>query len=98
MSNQEKKHHHLFALQIIFSVAEGPAGSVAINQLLTTDSSVITLKDIGRTQQSAQIAFAKKMEDAGKYEVLDVVIMGISYLGHMAESEFHNLKVSNDGK
>lgn len=98
MSNQEKKYHHLFALQIIFSVSEGPAGSVAINQLLTTDSPVITLKDIGRTQQSAQIAFAKKMEGAGKYEVLDVVVMGISNLGLMAESEFNNLKVTKDGK
>ena len=89
VATQEKKHHHFFAGQVTYS--DGKSVSYAhLNCVLTSTDRVVQAKDIGKAQQILQMQFFKRFQgDAEGIEVVDVFMLGISYLGLMTDAHFH---------
>jgi hypothetical protein len=88
MANNKLKHFHLVAGTILFHDPEANATtSIMLNCTIVTDEKNIPSKEIGRAQQTLQMLMFKKLDDP-KVEVMDVVIVGISYLGHMTDEYF----------
>lgn len=84
-----KKHHFMIAGQLYFSDQEQPdrIQSMMLNGVLIIDTKEITSASIGKAQQILQLHFRKRM-DGMPANVLDVVILQFSYLGHMSNAEF----------
>lgn len=89
----KKLHYYLVTAEVFFVTASQETGSVRVNALVMNDHRQVPLHLIGKAQQSAQLQFFKKLNDA-TVQVLDVVIANLSYLGLMSEKEF---KVVPDG-
>lgn len=92
MSTFNKKHHYLVAAEVVFlSEEEGEhPNAIRLNAVLAQEDKALPVKSIGRAQQAVQLNFFKRMNDA-KIQVLDVVIISFSYLGHMSEKEFQKV-------
>jgi hypothetical protein len=87
-SNQPKKHYHLVTGEILFrDPKEETSGSVRLNTLTMSDTGLIRRKELGQAQQALQMHFFRRIQDE-TLQVLDVVILNISFLGCMTEEEF----------
>lgn len=60
------------------------------NTLVISETQTVKARDIGRVQQALQMNCHKKMaeQEPKPVKIIDVVIMSISFLGHMSQSEF----------
>lgn len=84
----KKAHYHLAATQLTFVDTEsGMAREMGFNVVATTEDRLITIAVIDNIQKQAQMLFRKQVEDP-KIVVTDVLIQGISYLGHMTQEQF----------
>lgn len=86
----KKKHHHLITAEIVYRHAKDESGQVfatRINGILTDKNKEIPHRLLGKAQQNVQLFFHNRMGDPD-INVLDVVILGFSYLGHMTDAEF----------
>ncbi len=83
---EPKQHFHLIAGKVI-AMIDGNITSVDLNAVLRTKSTSIKAKDIGRANQTLQLTLAQKVGDP-TIQMMDAMVYGISYLGHMKNSEF----------
>ena len=85
----QKKHHHLVCAEITFSVPNEKENlsTVKVNGVLLTKKKGIAMIDIGKAQQVAQQTFANSL-GGREINLLDVVIIAISYLGEFTETEW----------
>lgn len=81
-------HYHLVATEVAFLEPDNQAiGSLKINVLLRTPERNFTARDMGKSQQIAQMQLFEKLQNE-KLEVKDVFMIGVSYLGFMTEEKF----------
>lgn len=85
----KRLHHHLISAQIIFMVpgSEMPS-AVPVNAVLQTESTTIAVHDIGQAQKTAQMVFHRMMDADEPSHIVNCVITGLMYLGHMTDEEF----------
>lgn len=86
--NSTRKHYHLVTGQILYKNEEGEIGSMPLNAVITGDTSKIPLRALGKAQTGLQMNFHKRMEDPS-LTVIDVVVLGLTYCGHMTEKEWN---------
>jgi hypothetical protein len=89
VNDNGKQHYHLVSAIVMFRdpASEG-IGTLSLNAVIhdpTTKN--IPSRMIGKAQQLIQLAFHKKIEDQ-EVQVMDVFIVGFSYLGNMTPAEF----------
>lgn len=87
---EEKFHYFLVAGEVTYLVSDDKGNDhvnrVMMNTLAPLEQEEITLKAIGAMQQGLQRQLFSRTGSPEK--VLDVVIMNISYLGHMTKNTF----------
>lgn len=87
---QELFHHYLATGEIAYLVKDAKGDDyvnrVLVNTLATLKDKNLTLANIGAIQQGLQKQLFNRTGEPEK--VLDVVITGITYLGHMTKEEF----------
>lgn len=88
MDENVKHHHFLIAGNVVFQPKDGPVGATALNGVLIQDKLELPVASLGKCQQVLQYNFLTKMEETD-VEILDVVIMSITHLGHFTKEEFH---------
>lgn len=85
---KEKQHYYLGSTKVIFLHKEsGNVSELHLNVMLRRDQNYVNAKGMGNIQTSAQMLFFQKME-VEQYDIIDVFIVSVSYLGHMTEAEF----------
>lgn len=87
-SKGARKHYHLVAGQVLFKNKEDEVGSITLNAIVTSDSSKVPVRMIGRAQQALQMNFHKRMEDPS-LTIFDVVVLGLTHCGHMTDREWN---------
>lgn len=89
-----KKHYWLSTVELTFMVAaavEGEEPTVSItrvNTMSATDNQTVSMKDLAKVQQGAQMTLMNKLQE--QVPILDLTVLNVSYLGHMEEAEFDN--------
>ena len=91
MDQVEQKHHFLIAGNVVFVNKEaGQPGSVPLNGVLISDTSNLPARSLGKAQQVLQLNFFKNSGvDAKEVQVVDVVLLSLTYLGCFSEAEFN---------
>lgn len=84
-----KLHYHLASTRVVFSTPDGTPGVSEHNVVLDQESKDISTRGLSKIQEIAQLSFRRKVTADPSYEVQDVFIVGISYLGHMTKEEFY---------
>lgn len=82
------QHYFLITGEIVFKTSEGEPGSITLNGIVQNDMPNVPVRILGKAQQTLQLNFFKKVNDA-TVEVVDVIITNISALGGMTEAYFH---------
>lgn len=87
-----RQHYYSMAVEITI-VEQAGEGQVAVstvkqNVLLHKSEGSVTLKDIRRVQEQAQLNFFAKIADPSNMTVQDVVILNVSHLGFMTQEEW----------
>lgn len=90
---QAPARQHYFSMAVEITIVEREGDQVAIstiksNVLLHKHEATITLKDIRRVQEQAQLNFFSKLQDPSNMTIQDVVILNVSHLGFMTEVEW----------
>lgn len=81
-------HHHLIYGEIVFKYKDHEQiHSTRVNGVLITSDQKITIRQLGRAQQTLQLNFHQRMQDES-IQVLDVILADFSYLGLMTKKEF----------
>lgn len=89
-ASPKPEHYHLITAEIIFRNTKEESGetySMRLNGVLSDATQQITHRLLGKAQQIVQMHFHSRMENTN-IEVVDVVLMGFSYLGYMTSEEF----------
>lgn len=85
----QKKHFYLISGAVVVNVKDHGPQRYEAHCTIFTNRNIVTGKNLSQGQQSLIVSAAKKLEAGGhEYEVLDVTITGVSYLGHMTEATF----------
>lgn len=87
---QQKKHHYLITAEIIFQPKDQEMiNAVRVNGVILIDDQNLTAAVLGKAQQIVQVNFHGRMqEESQNLTVVDVVLFGLTYLGHMTQEEF----------
>lgn len=89
-----RQHYYSMAVEITIvekhSEDTVEVSTVKQNVLLHKHEATITLKDIRRVQQQAQLNFFGKIQNPSNMTVQDVVILNVSHLGFMTPSEWQD--------
>lgn len=91
MNEEKQKPYHYFMIlgEVVFRIRDQEEiNSVRQNGVLTSDSTTLPVRMIGKAQQVIQLGFHQRMQDPN-IEVLDVVLYSFTYLGEMTQDEFH---------
>jgi hypothetical protein len=83
-------HFHLITAEIVFRNKDDETGQIftlRLNGVLQDAQQSIPYRLLGKAQQIVQMHFHQRMADQ-PVEVVDVILMGFSYLGRMTEEEF----------
>lgn len=85
----KRDHYHLVAGEVLFAdpSQDNALGSIKLNTMIVTPDGNVTVRHIGKAQQTLQMLMFQKLEDPN-LKVMDVFIMGVSPLGRMTEKEF----------
>lgn len=88
-----KKHHWLFAAQLVFHTAkpgEAPTdgGALLLNGLVLTDEKQLAMADLARAQMTA-ISNLNERFKGQNVEIIDCVFMGFSHLGYMTQPDYN---------
>ena len=94
MSNteeQEKAHYFLSSMTVVGMPVKGGNGQArwTCNIMTVKPKNYISRKDIAMSQQSAMNRFVNEIDQKQDFQIIDVEIGSISYLGHMTKAEFH---------
>jgi len=84
----EAKHHWLVAGQIITANPKGIGHTRILNSLVLADEQCLTKLDIARTQDGLMRRFVTETEQEKGFQIVDVVILSINYLGLMTQEGF----------
>lgn len=86
---EKKTHFYLVAGEIVYKHPSQPdaIGYIRLNSVLQMDRNLIRHRELGKAQQMLQLHFHNRMNDP-TFEVVDVFLVGLSYMGHMTEAEF----------
>lgn len=88
MTKPESMHHYLICAEILFQLPEEEGiRAVKVNGVLVTEHNRIGSPQLGKAQEIAQLHFRQSMPDP-KVEIMDVVLLNMSYLGQMTEEQF----------
>lgn len=88
MEQKPARHHYLITGEIVFKARDmETVNGMRANGILLTENTNIGVAAIGKAQQVIQMNFFQKMNDPTLI-VIDVIILGMTYLGHMTEEEF----------
>ena len=89
MSTNEKFHHHLIVGEIVFVHQDNPdqPSAIRLNGVLMDKSRDLPVRLLGKAQQILQLNFHNRTQD-DKVKVVDVTLMGFSYLGEFTQEEF----------
>lgn len=87
-TEQARYHHYLVAGNVVFADDQGNIQAIPQNAMLVTESQNLGVQQIGKAQQALQMTFTQKLGQPVK--IVEVLIFGLAYLGHMTEAEFHN--------
>lgn len=90
MSKLKQKHRYIVCGEILFSFeqdGETQISTVKANAVITTKFRNVTVKDLGQAQQILQLNVHRRM-DGQVINVVDVVILSMSYLGFQTEKDF----------
>lgn len=87
---QEKFHHHLAAVQVMFTTKDGAANAMPVNVVYTTDAGVMDARGLQEIGSMAQQEFMRRIPDAdkAKFEIFNTCIMSISDLGVQSMNDF----------
>ena len=103
--NTVKRHRFLVAANIMFANPQNPeeGGQTLVNTVVVNPSATITVSTMAKAQQSAQMQFFRRMpqEEVPNFQVVDVVLLSMQYMGETTDAEFHDQpdpsKAANDG-
>lgn len=91
----QKAHYHLVSAEVMFVDHDNDdaMGNIRLNGMMVTPVKEITVRDIGRCQQTLQMLALQKLglsseEGVKRIQFIDVYTAGISYLGYMTSEEF----------
>lgn len=88
----QKKHFYLIAGAVVVGIKQGDEmvpNRFESHCTIFVDQQRFTAKNLSQGQQSLVVAAVKKLDANGlEYSVLDVTVLGVSYLGHMTEATF----------
>lgn len=89
MTDEESKHHFLIAGELVFT-QEGndEVNAIRVNGVLLTDQTNLPVASLGKAQQVLQANFYERMKGQ-KVDVVDVILINITYLGQMTQEEFY---------
>lgn len=89
MTTAEKFHHHLIVGEIVFIHEDNPdqPSAIRLNGVLMDKSRDLPVRLLGKAQQILQLNFHNRTQDE-KVKVVDVTLMGFSYLGEFTQEEF----------
>jgi hypothetical protein len=88
----KRQHYWLMAGTIMFADKDKNHFEKTLNTLLVGDHDNITRHDLGKIQQGLQMRLINETfhgQMPAEVQILDVVILGGTYLGRMTEAEFH---------
>lgn len=81
-----RQHYYLVAGHVVVEKDEH-VQALPQNAMLITDEQKLGVHQIGKAQQALQVSLFKKLGDT--INVVDVLIIGITHLGHMTSEEFN---------
>ena len=86
----DKKHYHLFTIEVAFHILDKPetASVRALNVLQVSEDGNIGEEAIGQANVAAQTRLHKEAGDT-QLQVVDCVILNVSYLGEQTAEQFH---------
>lgn len=88
----KRKHYYLVAGELVLQQDDDTPAQARLNTVTATDYQRFATADIAKAQQALQMLFHRRMgEHAGTVKVIDVVLLSVSYLGHMTEAEFQKM-------
>lgn len=93
----KRNHHHLIVGEIVFrhkKDSEGSAAAMRVNGVIIDESRDLPARLLGKSQQILQLNFHQRMQDEN-IEVIDVILMGFTYLGEFTQEEFAASAVPN---
>lgn len=93
----KKRHHHLIVGEIVFrhkKDTDGAAAAMRINGVITDADRYLPARLLGKSQQILQLNFHQRMQDEN-IEIIDVILMGFTYLGEFTQEEFAASAVPN---
>lgn len=85
-TTQTKQHYYLVAGNVVIE-DDGNVQAIPQNAMIVTDEPHIGVHQLGKAQQALQLSLFKKLN--ATTNVVDVLITGIMYLGHMTADEFN---------
>jgi hypothetical protein len=89
MSNTKQQHYWLIAGTVVFVMdGEEHPVSIPMNGVLRQDDIQLNVKSISQAQMALQALLAPKMQGAGAYTIVDVVVGNLMYLGFMTGEQF----------
>jgi len=88
---QATHHYHLITGEVIFrNVKTEEVNAVRVNGILADEGKQIPVRLIAKSQQILQANFVKKAEvEIAEIQILDCIILNITYLGEFTPEEFH---------
>jgi hypothetical protein len=81
-----KKHFWLSAVELTFVDTQGDTGVTRVNTMVNAESSNVTMTELAKVQQGAQLTLFNKLGE--QVTVLGLTVLNVSYLGHMTDKEF----------
>jgi hypothetical protein len=98
-----KHHFYLIAGKLVFidgNSGEQSLGTNELNAMLKLEKPLINQDALNEAQQRLQGQFYNQVLQSGadldKISMVNVVILGINYLGEMLDEEFYTVQPAND--
>ena len=87
--SKKRQHWFIACAEVTFVHGDGEnTGITRLNSMIKSDQQAVGVQLLGRAQQAVQLQLHKNLNDPG-LNVLNVVFISISYLGHMTEQDFY---------
>jgi len=93
--NTVKQHYFLASTRIHFNKevnGDTEYGTMDMNVVLYRSKKNVSVAGLAKIQQMAQVLFHERVQ-IKEVDIVDVFILGISYLGNMSEKEFNTVEV-----
>lgn len=95
MPKTQSKHRFLVSGEVHFIGKDGTGPHTGkVNGILITNTKELNAHDIGRAQQVLQMVHHGRVEDPTEFEIFDVHILGLTYLGFLTDEKFQEKPAS----